>query len=163
MKNKPFSDEKKIAFIDSILNKPDPPCLDLDNYKDQLISKSKGNIKIDRFPDKNNINIREVKHIFWDKENLLFKCSMQMLEKENDVWKPSIRFDDKHGFRHSDDETSKPIKHMPIGSIFEIECPILSLIIHSLPVEKSREWKLKLFNNLSSEPERFDNFFNSLS
>jgi len=154
-----FSEKDKIAFIDSILNNPDPSCLNLDEYRTRLVSESKGNIKLDRF---HNSALKEVKYISWDKENLMFGCSMQMLKKENSEWKPFVRIDDKHGFRHSHVNKSKVTDHMPGNSICEIECPILSLIINSLPDEKARSWKIKLFDNWREESNRFEAYFDNL-
>jgi len=143
-------EELKVKFIDLIMKHPDKPCVNLDSIKEQILSQNSGKFRVEReYGD-----LKQIIYVRWNKEKLLFKCSIVILQKKNGKWETSIRFDDSHGYRHGD---MKNIK-IPMGTLFKIECPILNLIINSLPEDRAKLWKKKLFDELMREKEEYKRF-----
>jgi hypothetical protein len=145
----------KAEIIDLMMTKHNTnPCI---NLKDPIIKsmllRNRGKLRWERQYASNK---KYVVCLSWNKEKLFFNCSIVFLEKqEKDKWKSEIRIDDAHGFRHAD---CKDEIKMPLSTLLRIECPVLAVIINSLPEEKANVWKIRLFDEIGVGLEKREQF-----
>ena len=139
----------KVEAINSLMkNQSKCDCISLDDPEvKRMLLQNEGEFKRECNPT----DLRVVVTVRWNKEKLIFKCSIIFLEKQNDKKaKCVIRFDDAHECRHVDVDLSMGRTKMIDGrlALIKVECPILSAIINSLPKDKADVWKIKLFDEI---------------
>jgi hypothetical protein len=95
----------------------------------------------------------------WNKNELVFKCSIVFLEKGKCV----MRFDDEHECRHGDVNLHGGRTKIISGQFAQIkvECPILAEIINSLPKDKADAWKIKLFDEIVIGNQKWKEYLNN--
>lgn len=124
-----------------------------------MLSENEGGFQQEYFRGNHKIIIK----VRWNKERLMFKCSSVIFDKqENGSWKQILRFDDSHGFRHTDIEKFR--LKMPSGkfTLLKTECPILCTLIDSLPKEQADAWKIKLFNEFEIGMQKWKEFLDNI-
>lgn len=147
-----FSEPLKSRIVEVITsamkNKSKCDCVNLDDPEvKKALLQNEGRFK--RELKKPNSGV--VAKISWNKEKSFFGCSIAFLNKQKDGnWKCRMRFDDNHGCRHVDVDLPMGRTKMIDGRLarIEVECPILSGLINSLPEEKADAWKIKLFKEI---------------
>ena len=151
-------DKINTDFIDSRRQYLSQPCIDLNNPNiRKMLLQNKGRFEQGYFRG----NLKIIINIRWNKERLMFKCSIVILEKQDDEsWKHKLRFDDSHGFRHADACMDFEKVKIPSGkfTLAKVECPILCILIDTLPKEKADAWKTKLSNEFEIGVQKWKEF-----